>query len=252
MRKIYLYLCLFTITALFSFYIFFSDSSKLILADNMPSDLVPSPVYALLPKGSVLYDNCNGNAIDMLLSGSRVEIIKDRSRQWYYIRYKNKFGWVKGESLSIPSDTRADCSSIDQNNFINYANSNLKSPTNHYVWVDISRQKVYILNKKNNKWYIEKTIICSTGKNTSPSLRGEYNIGDRGEWFYSERLGSGAKYWVRYNGSYLFHSVAMDKNKRIIDPTLGQKSSNGCIRLSVGDAQWFYNNIEKNTSVRIN
>ncbi len=251
MRRNILFMSIFAAMVLFSFYVFIKNSSQFIFADDKPSQLPPSPVYGTLPKGSVLYESCGGKAVDMLVSGSKVEIIKDRSRKWYYIRCKNKLGWVKREALKIPTDTRADKSLISENEFIEYANKNLKSITPHYVWVDISRQKIYIL--KNNKgWQLEKTIICSTGKNVSPSLRGNFTIGDRGKWFYSQRLGSGAKYWVRYSGSYLFHSVAMDKNQNITDPTLGQKSSSGCVRMSVEDALWFYNNIEKDTSVTIN
>lgn len=252
MKKSFLYLSLFLIILMFMFYIMLNNYPKAILAEGRPEYLSPSPVYATLPKGSVLYDNCNGKAIDMLISGSRVEIIKDRSRQWYYVRYNSKLGWVKREALNIPSDSSADKSQISVTEFLKYADKSLKSSTNHYVWTDIARQRVYILNKTSSGWYLEKTITCSTGKNTSPSLRGDFKIRDRGEWFYSERLGSGAKYWVRYKDSYLFHSVAMDKNQNIIDPTLGEKSSNGCIRMSLEDAKWFYNNIEADTSVTIN
>lgn len=251
MKRCVVYVSLFIFVSVISFHIMLNINPQLILANIKPSYLVSSPVYATLPKGSVLYDNYNGKAIDLLLSGSKVEIIKDRSRQWYYVKFNNKLGWVKKEALSIPPDSATNKSEISQNEFIEYANSNLGSKTSHYVWVDISRQKIYVLKKSNNSWQFEKTITCSTGKNTSPSIRGEFTIKDRGKWFYSDRLGSGAKNWVRYNDSYLFHSVAMDKNQNIIDPTLGRKSSNGCIRMSVDDSEWFYNNIEENSSITI-
>lgn len=234
------------------FFTLYISYPMLTLADSIPQQLMPSPVYATLPRGSVLYDSLGGKAVDLLLSGSKVEIIKDRSRQWYYVRFKNKLGWVKKDALNIPNDTLADKSIVPESIITNYANNNLKSKTAHFVWVDIARQKVYVLKDNNGSWKVEKTIVCSTGKNISPTLRGRFETGDKGEWFYSERLGSGAKYWVRYKDSYLFHSVAMDNNQRIIDPTLGQKSSNGCVRMSVDDAKWFYENIERGTPVEIN
>lgn len=227
-------------------------NSNITMANQLPAQLMPSPVYATVPRGSILYNSCNGRAIDLIVSGSKVEIIKDRSRQWYYIRCKNKLGWVKGESLNIPPDSATEKSQLSEDILLEYANSNLKSTTSHIVWVDIARQRVYVLKNNDNGWFLERTMICSTGKNTSPTLRGSFTIKDRGPWFYSERLGSGAKYWVRYDNSYLFHSVAMDTSQNIIDPTLGKKSSNGCIRLSVEDAKWFYENIEGGSTVEIN
>ncbi len=252
MKRYMISLCVFILLLMYLIYIMTKNNLQLIMADNRPAQIIPSPVYATLPKGSVLYDRYNGKAIDMIISGSKVEIIKDRSKQWYYIKYNNKLGWVKKEALKIPSDKPTDNSSINVDEFVDYANKSLSSGTNHYVWVDIARQKVYVLKGGKGNWKTEKIMVCSTGKNISPSLRGDFKIQDRGTWFYSDRLGSGAKYWVRYNGSYLFHSVAMDKNQNIIDPTLGRKSSNGCIRMSIEDAQWFYRNIEENTSVTIN
>ncbi len=252
MKKNLILISVFAIASIFTFYIIFTKNTILISADIMPSELIPSPVYATLPKGSVLYDAYDGKAIDLIVSGSRVEIIKDKSSKWYYIKFKNKTGWVKREALNIPADTITDTSSINEDSLTEYVQKNLSSKTNHIVWVDIARQRVYILKNISSKWEMEKTIVCSTGKNVSPTLRGQFEIGDRGEWFYSERLGSGAKYWVRYSGSYLFHSVAMDKNKNIKDPTLGKKSSSGCVRMGVDDAKWFYNNIEKGSLVIIN
>ena len=43
----------------------------------------------------------------------------------------------------------------------------------------------------------------------------------------------------------------MDKNKNVIDNTLGQKHSSGCVRMSVENSQWFYDNIEYGTGVCI-
>ncbi len=252
MKKILILISICVIVSVFTFYIISTGNTIFISANESPNELIPSPVYATLPKGSVLYDSCNGKAVDILLSGSKVEIIKDRSSEWYYVRFNNKLGWVKREALNIPQDERTDNSDFDTNILTDYANKSLKSKTDNIVWVDIARQKIYILKNKDNKWQNEKTIVCSTGKNTSPTLRGQFEIQDRGEWFYSQRLGSGAKYWVRYNGNYLFHSVAMDKNQNIKDSSLGKKSSSGCVRMSVEDAKWFYDNIEKGSLVIIN
>lgn len=187
-------------------------------------------------------------------SGDIVTVLQDRSYKWYKIRIKNgRVGWIPAEYLSISPNkptNREKLSTDEIEGFVNY--KGLNSKTDYLVWVDIDRQMTYVLKKKEGMWKLEKEIICSTGKNISPTKRGKFVIKDRGEWFYSERLQSGAMYWVRYSGSYLFHSVAMDKNRNITDDTLGRKSSAGCVRMSIEDSKWFYENIPKGTLVFVN
>lgn len=227
----------------------FIIKKEIVDANSIPSYIRPSAVYAAAPYGAVIYDDIDGKAINLIVSGSKVEILKDRSGQWYYVRYKNRLGWVKAASLDIPPDKSTNTSRLSDNAIIDYANSALSSNTQHFVWVDIDRQNIYVLKGKMGSWEIEKRIVCATGRNKTPTTRGFFEISDRGKWFYSERLKSGAMYWVRFNGSYLFHSVAMDENKQITDDVLGVKRSSGCVRMSVKDAKWFFDNIETGTQV---
>ena len=209
-------------------------------ANTIPNVIKPSPVYADVPNGTVLYDNINGNAINVILSGSKVEILKDKNTQWYWVRHKSHLGWVKGESLKIPADRQTNTAQLSENVVLGYANKTFESNTKHFVWVDIDRQRVYVLVGKKGNWKIEKIIICATGVNKSPTTRGTFEISDKGTWFYSDRLKSGAMYWSRFNESYLFHSVAMDKNRNVTDSVLGEKRSSGCVRMSVNDAKCFF------------
>lgn len=129
--------------------------------------------------------------------------------------------------------------------------------SNYSVKVDISEQRVYVY--KENE--LVKKMICSTGieKPETMTPRGQYIInknGDkRGEWFYSKEFKQGAKYWVGFiGGEFLFHSVPMDINKKIIESEaekLGSPASHGCVRMSVDDAKWFYTTIPKGTSLLI-
>lgn len=231
--------------------ILFIAKREIVDANTIPSVIRPSAVFATVPQGAVIYDNIDGKAINLILSGQKVEILQDKSQKWYLVKYKNRTGWVKGMALDIPPDMSTNTSELSDKVIIDYSNSSLKSKTKHFVWVDIDRQRVYILKGENGNWNIEKRIVCSTGKNVTPTVRGNFEIGDRGQWFYSERLKSGAKYWVRFNGSYLFHSVAMDGDKNITDSVLGKKRSSGCVRMSVEDAKWFFDNIERETGVWI-
>ena len=79
-----------------------------------------------------------------------------------------------------------------------------------------------------------------------------FSIKEKGEWFFSKKYNQGGKYWVQFLGNYLFHSTPFDKDKKtIVDYTLGTPASHGCIRLSVDDSKWLYDNIPKNTKVII-
>ncbi|KOA19090.1 putative L,D-transpeptidase YciB precursor [Clostridium homopropionicum DSM 5847] len=119
------------------------------------------------------------------------------------------------------------------------------------ILVDLSEQKIYIFKGET----LEKTFKCSTGQDWSPTPKGTYLIGDRGERFYTGYKNSIVCYnWVRINNDFLFHSVLHDRNGNLIKleaDKLGQKASHGCIRLAVNDIKWIYNNIPKGTLVVI-
>jgi hypothetical protein len=129
--------------------------------------------------------------------------------------------------------------------------------TQYIVKVDLSHQLVHVyFNRKETR-----TMICSTGlpsrDNATPN--GRYIIDKtgtrRGTWFFSNYFQEGASYWVGFiGGLYLFHSVPMDKNKQVLEDQaalLGKPASHGCVRLSVEDARWFYENIPSGTVLYI-
>jgi hypothetical protein len=125
------------------------------------------------------------------------------------------------------------------------------------VLVSIADQKVYVFQEER----LVRRMTCSTGlldgDNDTPL--GDFVIDEsgtkRGEWFYSPKYREGAKYWVGFiGGTYLFHSVPMDKERRIIASEaakLGKPASHGCVRLGLEDAHWFYKAIPGGTKLRI-
>lgn len=126
------------------------------------------------------------------------------------------------------------------------------------LWVKVSleRQRVYIMDGGKSVY----TMIASTGLDTPPDDRtpeGTFYVQrERGLSFYSSKAGEGARYWVSWlhHGEYLFHSVPIDKRGDIIPDEarkLGNKASHGCIRLSLADAKWVYDNIPYSTKVVI-
>lgn len=122
-----------------------------------------------------------------------------------------------------------------------------------WVKVNIKKQRVYVIRKKQKKALY--TMICSTGiYNSTP--RGTFHIQNRGKSFYNKSSKEGAKYWTSwlYNGIYLFHTVPTNKKGKYIKSEakkLGKPVSHGCIRLTIPDAYWIYKKVPWGTKVHI-
>ncbi len=216
--------------------------------------VIAEPVFCEVKSGSRLYSSPTQSAFSERLNKiEKAEILRDISRKWYFVKTSLGEGWIRAENITIPGDSLPSKDELSTQELECYANTQgFKSQTDYFVWVDIHRQRIYIFKGRQGFYKWEKTIACATGRNLSPTTRGFFRLTDRGEWFYSARLKSGAKYWVRFNGNYLFHSVAMDSGQNVTDPTLGIRRSSGCVRMSLTDAKYFYSTMPQNTAVWIN
>ncbi len=231
-----------------------------IINNNLDKEIIlgmvkSSPVIATVKIDTDVLEHYNKkNIIGNLPRDSKVEIIKDRAYKWYNVKSNDGLsGWVEAKALNIPEEPSTVEQKMTKEQLEAYVNyKGLGSDTEYLVWVDIARQQTHVFLGVKGGWELVKTFICSTGENISPTLRGEFTVLDRGTWFYSPEFESGAKFWVRYNDTYMFHSVAMDINKSVTDSTLGKRASAGCIRLAEGDAEWFYNNIPMASMIFIN
>lgn len=126
--------------------------------------------------------------------------------------------------------------------------------TPYYIKVNYGAQVVTIYGKDSQGKYTVpvKAMVCSTGAATPKS--GVYTIPARWEWLRLEGYVYG-HYSTQITGNILFHSVPyLRKN----DPAsleyweydkLGSYASAGCIRLTVRDAKWIFNNCARGTKV---
>lgn len=141
-------------------------------------------------------------------------------------------------------------SSITANN-INTLN--IDSQTPYFVYLSLNEQKTYIYEGSLNNWQLIKTFDSSTGLPGKETPVGIFTINDRGDWFFSEEFEQGGKYWVKFMGDYLFHSLPYNRDQsQVLDYTLGKPASHGCVRLTVEDSKWLYDNIPNDTKVLIN
>ncbi|VYU12958.1 L,D-transpeptidase family protein [Clostridium tertium] len=129
----------------------------------------------------------------------------------------------------------------------------IDSKTPYLIYLNLSNQMTYVYEGEKNNWTLLKEFSSSTGIEGEETPKGIFSVTDRGEWFYSHDYEQGGKYWVQFMGDYLFHSLPYNEDQsEIVDYTLGEPASHGCIRLKVEDSKWIYDNIDNDTKVIIN
>ena len=134
------------------------------------------------------------------------------------------------------------------------------TPVPYYIVVDVKNQvtTVYGVDEAGEYTNVVRQMLCSTGTKAAPSDVGDWVLSGRtARWCTFPNWGdSKAQYWTKINGSIAFHSViyntvnTMDLSVKSYN-NLGKRASHGCIRLTVADARWIYNNCGKGVTVHI-
>ena len=123
----------------------------------------------------------------------------------------------------------------------------------YMIVIYIGSQRVVVYEKDEEGHYTVPhyvfTVSTGLGNNT---IRGTYKIQHRWRWLPMH--GIYCQYVTQWSGNYLFHSVMYSRtNPSTIDrdaySRLGQKASAGCIRMTVRDAKWIWDNCEWGTYV---
>lgn len=105
----------------------------------------------------------------------------------------------------------------------------------------------------NSSGAAERAFVCSTGTATPI---GTFSTKQKLRWHVLDGPSYG-QYCTRITGSILFHSVWYYRNGDYASQSyreynkLGTTASHGCVRLTVADAKWIYDNCPLGTTVRI-
>lgn len=131
-----------------------------------------------------------------------------------------------------------------------------EDPFPYYLKINRQQNVVTVYSKDESGEYTipVKAILCSTGLyNATP--KGTFQLSSKYVW---RELNGGVygQYASRITGGVLFHSVPYArKNKATLSVSkynkLGQQASMGCVRLTVEDAKWIYDNCPSGTYVEI-
>ena len=156
------------------------------------------------------------------------------------------------EETENPEDTSWD-EDAEDTKVENPEEEEKESKETYYLKVNYGANVVTAYKKDSSGKYTipVKAMVCSTGKATPTS--GTYKMSNKYRW---HQLNGGVygQYCSRITGHILFHSVPYAKNtpdslKYTAYDKLGTKASAGCIRLTVADALWIYNNCQSGTYV---
>lgn len=129
--------------------------------------------------------------------------------------------------------------------------NDMASSTDYFIVTSLSNKKTYVFKGGNHNWKLMNTFNCTIGAPSTPTIKGRYEVGDKGYCFGMEK-GYMCKYYTRISGDYLYHSVLYDTTgSRIIDGRLGIAASHGCIRLSTEAAKFIYDTIPAGTEILI-
>lgn len=123
-------------------------------------------------------------------------------------------------------------------------------------WLKVNRQRntVTAYQYKNGKYTPVKAMVCSVGKNGA-TPKGNFRTQQKLRWHIL--MGNvWGQYCTRIYKGYLFHSVwyySQNKNAQSTKQynKLGKAASHGCVRLTVADSKWIYDNCSIGTKVTI-
>ena len=122
-----------------------------------------------------------------------------------------------------------------------------KSSTSWLIMVDTKGCRVGIYQGRYNAWKPIKEWSCCSGAPSTPTVLGQFTVTGKG---YSFGNGYTCYYYTQFYGDYLFHSILYRPGTfRVQDGRMGVRISHGCIRLSIDNAKWIYNNIPYGTKV---
>ena len=130
---------------------------------------------------------------------------------------------------------------------------NFSSATDYLILVSSGHNHVSVFQGSQGNWTTLFYWDCVTGKSSTPTVKGEYEIYYRTPSF-DGNMDSPAWYTVYYATGfypqYFFHSIIYYQNTMdIMDSSMGFNASHGCVRLNTDNAQWIYENIPDHTKV---
>jgi lipoprotein-anchoring transpeptidase ErfK/SrfK len=129
---------------------------------------------------------------------------------------------------------------------------NYSSRTSYLMLVDTANHKVAVYHGRQGNWSQVKQMSCTNGAPSTPTVKGQFEVGSRGYYFDSGTVR--CFYYTQFYGDYMFHSVLYQQTPSpsiVYDGRVGMALSHGCVRLKLENAKWINQNIPYQTKVVI-
>ncbi|MDD4104237.1 MAG: peptidoglycan-binding protein [Eubacteriales bacterium] len=247
----------------------YSDDVYRVTPDPMAT---PSPV----PAPTALPDLTYPGKLSYGSKGDKVAQLQDRLKELGYFTRKSTAGFYKHTQAAVAAFQKQnglkDDGVVGEETWTAlYSPSAARpfdpakptpepTPIPYALEVDVTNQLIKVYGRDEQGGYSDflRAMWCSTGTTRYPSDVGTFTITERrARWAEFPNWGGGkAQYWVRITSDIAFHSViysAYDTkavNMKSVN-ALGKRASHGCIRLTLEDAKWVYQNIGPGVQVTI-
>ena len=135
--------------------------------------------------------------------------------------------------------------------------NDMSSPTNYLIAVSRYDFETTVYQGSSGNWTPVRIMGCTVGETGSRTPSGTYKIESKGYSFSGPKNQAYPDYTCYYysgfiGSTYMFHSVLYQPGTfNIIDNSMGEDVSHGCIRLLLDDAEFIYRNIPLGTKVYI-
>ena len=210
-----------------------------------------SDTDALFP--AYTYEGVLNYAVAGIAAGTRVRLYEAESDKHYVIGGRHGGGkvCVPWDAVRPFSVAKGELPPVKEEDIVGYAGAHLSSRTDHLLWVDLSRTRLYVLEYADEGWQVLATLPCAVGDAAHPTPSGSFEVGYKCASIGKENLYL-CRYALCFYGGYMLHSVLFDwAGSEIIDGRMEMRVSHGCIRLRHADSRWLYETIPVGTRVFI-
>ncbi|MBR1385597.1 MAG: L,D-transpeptidase family protein [Bacilli bacterium] len=225
------------------------------LISNLQSRLVEDKTGPIIIASSIsVYEGTNLNVKDHVKCFDEVDDLVSCTVTGEY--NTNKVGEYSLLISSTDKSGNKSTKSIKVSVIKKVISPTVNSSKPYYIEVIRNQNVVVVYGKDENGNYskIVKVFICSVGKNNYTPV-GTFKT-SKGYAWGSLYGGVYGQYSTRITGHILFHSVPYyTRNKGNLEwqeyNKLGTSASAGCVRMTVRDVKWIYDNVSAGTTVKI-